>query len=239
MGSVVGGLSSKASPAEEINSAARRGDTTGVAKLLARDPNLVHARAGAYGQTPLMRAVRFEHLATAQYLLDHGARVHDHDAHGQAALHWASYKGSVGVVRLLLERGADPTIPLDHPTALVVAATHNRPDVVRLLLTHPHAARAINAVRSDGTTALWRACRNGKAGVARDLLARGAGVFVRTSFRGTTPLAAAVLEGSTEVVRLLLAHPHGALTIDVPDRRGETPLFKAAAEGRARGWPCC
>jgi ankyrin repeat protein len=83
-------------------------------------------RAGArldadpYRGTPLLWAAWCNRIETAMWLLDHGAIV-DHKAtfggpnHGQGvtALHLASQKGHVSMVRLLIERGADPSITDD------------------------------------------------------------------------------------------------------------------------------
>jgi hypothetical protein len=44
-----------------------------------------------------------------RYLLDRGARIDDMDSYGGTAVYEASFWGRCGAVRLLLERGADPT----------------------------------------------------------------------------------------------------------------------------------
>jgi ankyrin repeat protein len=83
-------------------------------------------RAGArldadpYRGTPLIWAAWCNRVETAMWLIDHGAIV-DHKAtfggpnHGQGvtALHMASQNGQVSMVKLLIERGADPSITDD------------------------------------------------------------------------------------------------------------------------------
>ena len=69
----------------------------------------------------------------------------------------------------------------------------------------------------------------------RLLLAKGALVNVRNAVTGATPLAAAVLAGREEQLRLLLAA--GADTT-LSDRLGDTPLH-LAAKINARTWRCC
>jgi ankyrin repeat protein len=95
-------------------------------------------------------------------------------------------------VRLLLERGADPTIAdANGSTPLMAACDQGRLAVVRLLLKHPCAiATFINHRDIDGQTALWKACRNGRQGVVRALLESGADPTITTKF-GTTPMAIA------------------------------------------------
>ncbi|WP_433544302.1 ankyrin repeat domain-containing protein (plasmid) [Streptomyces sp. CA-294286] len=60
----------------------------------------------------------------------------------------------------------------------------------------------------EGTTPLYEACVNGKAEIARLLLAAGASPNARSSGLGAegTPLCAAACWGHTETVRELLAH---------------------------------
>jgi hypothetical protein len=79
------------------------------------------------------------------------------------------------VVRLLLERGGDPTVS-DYVfwTPLISASCDGHLEVVRLLLGHPSAKTAINQSDTIGETALWKACYFGHGGVARALLERGA-----------------------------------------------------------------
>jgi uncharacterized protein len=79
-------------------------------------------------KTPLMIASEEGHLEVVRVLLDHPsakATIHKQDISGRTALGWACYKGRGGVVRTLLESGADPKIAhrLDPiPTAIAKEA---------------------------------------------------------------------------------------------------------------------
>jgi ankyrin repeat protein len=46
-------------------------------------------------------------VAIARLLIDHGANVHSADSNGWTPLHAASHGGHLGIVKLLLRRGAD------------------------------------------------------------------------------------------------------------------------------------
>ena len=83
-------------------------------------------RAGArldadpYRGTPLIWAAACNRLETVEWLIDHGAAVNRKATfggltHGQGvtALHLASQNGHLSMVRLLIERGADPKIRED------------------------------------------------------------------------------------------------------------------------------
>jgi ankyrin repeat protein len=76
---------------------------------------------------PLMYASRFGHLEVARLLLGHASAkssINCRDVHGKTALWWACCMGRGGVVRALLENGADPAIAANDgttPTAIAKA----------------------------------------------------------------------------------------------------------------------
>lgn len=84
----------------------------------------------------LMTAAWHGQTAIAQYLLDQGAAIEQEDAHYRTALIHGADKGHQGVVKLLLERGADINKvdeqscwkPIDY------AAARDRIEVVKIML---------------------------------------------------------------------------------------------------------
>jgi ankyrin repeat protein len=94
--------------------------------LLARggDPAIAtHA-----GSTPLIIASLDGHLEVVHLLLGHPsakADINRRDDQGRIALWWACDKGRGGVVRALLESGADPTIAITNgSTPMAIAKQH-------------------------------------------------------------------------------------------------------------------
>jgi ankyrin repeat protein len=97
--------------------ACKSGRTEVLARLLRAGARL---DANPYRGTPLIWAAACNRVETAAWLIDHGATI-NHKAtfggltHGQGvtALHMACQNGHLGVVTLLLDRGADPSIKDD------------------------------------------------------------------------------------------------------------------------------
>ena len=115
--------------------AAFRGDTPAVRALVDEGADVnVKNEAGA---TPLMRAVY--HVDTAAFLLDHGANVNAKSDDGRTPrVIAAGVPGAVAAVKLLLDRGADPSVTapglLGSITPLTEAAYSGDADIFRLLI---------------------------------------------------------------------------------------------------------
>jgi len=68
-----------------------------------------------------------------ELILAYGGDVTLADRDGTSALHLAAYHGHYDVVKLLLEKGADPNKKDDLGTPLYHAIAQNHPEVVALL----------------------------------------------------------------------------------------------------------
>lgn len=131
-------------------------------------------------------------------------------------------------VRALVKQRANVnTAQADGMTALHWAAYYDDAATVRLLLGAGASPRSVNRY---GVTPLSLACTNGNAAIAEALVNAGADPNL-ASPGGETPLMTAARTGSADVVKLLLAR--GARIDAHDDRRGQTALMWAAAEGHA------
>ena len=125
------------------------------------------------GLTPLMTAARTGDAAIVEALLDRGADVNAVTVETRStALMWALAAPHHDVARLLLARGADPTLETSAGfTTLMFAARNGDVAMGRALV---EAGVDVNAPGSDGTHALPFAIIAGQAGFARFLLDEGA-----------------------------------------------------------------
>jgi ankyrin repeat protein len=181
-----------------------------------------------------------------------GFDVNTPNSAGYTGLMAAAQRGRADIVKLLLDRKADPNAAgRDGGTALMLAAENNQPEIVKLLL-----ARGADPNRQDnnGWTALLKAAYQGNAkcieilasrtkmeldhallvatlmerkDAVKVLLDNGAEVDFRAS-DGRTPLILAAGKGNKEIVELLLkAGADASLT----DQSGQTAEAVAAAKG--------
>jgi hypothetical protein len=99
------------------------------------DPTIATDR----GSTPLIAASRNDDPEVVRVLLDHPsakATIDRRDDAGETALWLACYCGRGGVVRALLESGADPTIANNEGTTPMAVAKQLRPFLLRLEEDH-------------------------------------------------------------------------------------------------------
>ena len=201
--------------------------TNGSAPVVSRllqagaDPNAKGARVPA-----LLECARTGSVDAVKALLDLKAAVNAREPlRDQTALMWAVANAHPGVVRLLLERGADVRARARHArvvvnranpnditassvgevslgggTPLLFAARQGGVASAEILLT---AGAGVDELLADGTSALTVAVHSGHRALALLLLNRGATPNVIGS--GYSALHAAVLRGDLDVANALLA----------------------------------
>ena len=186
------------------------------------EPNAQDMRGG----TALMRSVR--DLSKVKLLLDRGAEVDARSGRGVTALMVAANSpGKSDVVRLLLDRKADPHAADAADTSTLMYATDLGDfESVKALVA---AGAEVNVGRRNGVTPLFWAA-NGPNRVLSWLLERGADPNLRARERdGMTPLMMAAAAGAVDNVRALL--DWGA-NVNATGERG-TPLIFAVGTDRA------
>lgn len=115
----------------------------------------------------------------------------------------AAVKGHRQAAHMLLARGGDPNLrDIYGWTALMRAASRNRPQTVRLLLEDPRTDIATRD--DDGATALHHAAEEGHEALVELLIAAGADPKARDA-AGRTAAERAALNGYPSLAKLLTA----------------------------------
>lgn len=183
----------------------------------------VFLELGAKPQT-LHDAVNADDVVAAWNLIRLGADVDATDLAGPP-LNLAAAKGSLAMVRILVDAGADLEASGDPAQSrpLHIAALHDHAEIARFLISRGAAPDS----RDDwGRTPLMIAATFGTADVARALLDGGADPTVTDQVYRDTAIHYAAIAGQSEIVALLLAD---GIPIDYPSGHdGESPLHYAA-----------
>ncbi|MYB50193.1 MAG: hypothetical protein F4X72_13165 [Dehalococcoidia bacterium] len=219
-------------------------DVDRVRALLDNDPTLVHVRVRSdyeEGDTLLHRSAPHQvddgtnpdepHLQVAQLLIDHGADIDavggQENTIGSTPLDAAAWAGRVGMVRLLLQNGADPEKGghegVDY-NPVSTAVSHGRKEIFKLL------------IEAGAAYGIQHTIRMGMLEETRELLDADPSLLNRTKKadprwpEGEVPLVLAA--GDREIFSLLLER--GA-DVNARDPRGYTPLMAARSMGNDAG----
>jgi ankyrin-2 len=234
---------------QDLFTAAALGDEAVLGRLLAggAEPNATDS----VHQTPLMWATEAQHPKTVATLLEHRADARLVNSDGEAALHFAAWRPSVEIAKLLLDHGADPNAKTTMGTTPLhrAAATRRDVEMIRLLLDR---GADPNLKENDGEKPLYYALHEGQTEAARLLLERGTTHTLITAVMcGNAPKVREFLAqgadpnhkgpgrrkpihwaayfGRTELVKLFLDR---GVSPDEPDGGYQRPLHLAASQGQ-------
>lgn len=154
------------------------------------------------GTTALMIACTLPNPEIVRLLLSSGANPDLADVNDFTPLMAAQLGGNIDIVRQLIEAGADINeVDEWHRSALEMACQAQRVEAAKLLLkfgANPNVDHVIHAHSAP----LIHACRFGKGDLAKELLEKGADVYV-TDGKGETPLSWAIRMGHNDIADML------------------------------------
>jgi ankyrin repeat protein len=154
------------------------------------------------------------------------ADVHQTEADGTTALHWAVRHDADDAVDLLIRAGARVDVANRYGvTPLSLACTNGSVTVIERLLK---AGANPNLALPAGETPLMTAARTGVAAAVRTLLAHGAIVDAVEGWRGQTALMWAASEGHAAAIQALLA---AGADPGARSKAGFTPILFASRDG--------
>lgn len=173
-------------------------------------------------------AERGDSIAVSKLLADKNLNVNEkaggHRAY-RTALHRAAGYGHLGVVKLLLQAGADPMkLSSVHRTPLHEACTGGHSHLVRYLLQH---MTDLDIADSNGQTAAHLAAYHGEAECLRALFSKGGNVTFQDKM-GRSPAHLAAMKNQASVLRCIL---ESNVEINCIDDQGRTPGHYAATAG--------
>jgi ankyrin repeat protein len=142
---------------------------------------------------------------TVERLAKRGVDIHQPTSTSWTPVHYAY--DDAEVTRVLIEAGADINHVADNYTPLLLAATYNKLDVVKVLLKHkPNLETTYDNTQANyGLTALGIAINNGYIDIARELLDAGASVNQKSA-NGSLCLAYPVANNNLPLMKLLLEY---------------------------------
>ena len=134
-------------------------------------------------------------------------------------LEFAAAHGRIGIIRVLLEAGADVNANSQsrESTPLMAAAGNGQAEAVQFLI---NSGADLEAKDSPGRTCLFRAVESGDKKTVQVLIDSGADVNVSDDW-GVTPLICAAVGNSIELVKILLA---AGADVNATDKNGKTAL---------------
>jgi len=142
-------------------------------RLLLMHPNITLDIASKTELTPLLMAINFNNYHMVKLLLDHGASI---NMGREPPITMAIKKRNDDIVDLLIDYKADLD-RVDHKGIPPIMYAIYSPTTLRQLLTH---GCNVNAVDSNGLTALLHACGQGFVEAVKILIAHGADVNYKT-----------------------------------------------------------
>ena len=207
-----------------LHAAAEGGNSSIVMRAFSYDID-INAKDDDCSATPLIIAVKQNHIEVVKYLLQKGADISlTTEPEKRNALHIASQEGSVAVIEMLLSYDLRPdSRDGEGNTPLVCAAACGQIEAVNCLLKHG-ADPLLKG--QDGRNLLHFAAQSGNVIIIETMLSKGLDIDARDETQGVTPLMVCTKFGKLEALKYLLDKGADKSLRTIP---GKVPLLSIAS----------
>lgn len=158
----------------------------------------------AVGSTALHLATSYNQIESVKSMLDRGVEgINKANNYGVTALHIATFNGYFRIVKLLIEKKADPNAKTNiGMTALHCAAFKGHTPIVKFLL---EKGAHINALNDFRRTALYYAVTIGHMKTVQVFIKNDANINIKDIY-GQTPLHSAAYKSKYDIYHYLRRH---------------------------------
>ncbi|CAJ1068896.1 ankyrin repeat and death domain-containing protein 1B [Xyrichtys novacula] len=181
-----------------------------------------------HDRTALHYAVAGRNKEAVQFLLQRRVKVDQKDKYGVAPIHLAAWFGSLEILKLLVQAGAEQKVENEEGLNILhCAAINNHTDIVEYIVNDLQMKELDNNDKS-GHRAFLLAAKHGCVEMLELLLDPYNMATMKPNKRGDTPLHLAARNGHLDAIQLLL---QSFDTRDEVNTDGETALYQAADNG--------
>ncbi len=169
------------------------------------------------GMTPLLEAVKNDHLEVAELLIKNGAEADEGDSlYNRTPLYFAASNGNADMINLLCENDADMNDPdVNGNTPIYCAVVNKHSEIVSLLMDK---GVKLSDSKNNVCRAVLEACSRNSDQILNTMIAKGLDVNCLAP-EGIPLLSWCIKNRYFDSAKILLAAKAG---IDVQDREGET-----------------
>ncbi|XP_064401864.1 uncharacterized protein LOC135347761 isoform X3 [Halichondria panicea] len=214
--------------ASQFFNAARVGDKKALKRFIKQSQGFdINSHYSRNKDTALIIAAREGHKDVMKELIASGAEIDRCNCKRDTALILAVREGRLTVIKEILAAKSKVDvnqINSEGQTALMVASTTGRKDIVQKLLSH---GATVNMQDNGGNTALIIASVAGYPMAVADLISSGA-LVDQANYKGNTALIIAARNGSVAIVLTLLS---SSASVDNVNHLGLSALMEAAIIG--------
>jgi ankyrin repeat protein len=199
------------------------------AKIISTDKfsNLVNIISTSVANSHVYKGASKEYATAVKKLLEYGADLNEVRG-GESAIGSAISHGTLGIVKILCDAGADLEVKDSKEfTPLMRACSERSFDKAKELIKYGANVNALSNSKWWGVTPLSIAASVGDRSIVRELCKAGADVNFRNS-NGDTAIFRACFDNNPYMVMELIRM--GA-NVNVQNNNGVTPLFLAAEDG--------